>query len=197
LRLRRQIMEAMLICCGERGFRHVRVQDVIDRYGGYRVQFYRHFSSKADCYTAAYEAASEELCAALLGAGATAPSWREGLRATLRKLAAVARERPLWTRGVLVEVHVACGAAMTKRVEVIERLSRAIDSARHETESRHSPPPITAAFIVSAIEESVGTALANGAPERFAEAVPQLVYLAVAAYFGEESAREELAAPRS
>ena len=95
-----------------------------------------------------------------------------------------------------MEVHLARGPAQHKRVEVIERLSRAIDCARRETASRHSPPPITAAFMVSAIEESAAMALASGAPERFAAAVPELAHLVTAAYFGEKAAREELAAPR-
>jgi hypothetical protein len=84
---------------------------------------------------------------------------------------------------------------MAKREEVFERLTRAIDSARRETESRHSPPPITAAFMLSAIEESVVMALVKDEPGRFAETVPELTFLAAAAYFGEEAAREELALP--
>jgi AcrR family transcriptional regulator len=187
----RKIEEAMLIACGRGGYRNVTVAEVLELYGGYRSQFYRHFASKADCYAAAYESAIKQLCAALLDAAAAEPSWRAGLRAALRELSRFASGQPDLARGLLVEVHVAGGPALGKRGEALERLTRAVDSARRE--SHHSPPPITAAFMVSAIEAAVCQALVRGEPRRFRAAVPELVHLVVAAYFDEEAAREELA----
>ena len=190
--VRGQIMEAMLAACGELGYRKVSVRSVLARYDGYRVQFYREFGSKAECYATAYEAEAERLCGTLLGAAAAEPSWREGLRAALRELARFACERPTVARGILVEIHVAGEPALTKREELFERLTRAIDSARRETGSRHSPPPMTAPFMVSAIEASVCAALERGDPGSFAAAVPELAGMVVGAYFGEEAAGEEL-----
>ncbi len=194
--VRERIMEAMLAACGELGYRGVAVRDVLKRYGGYRLQFYREFGSKAECYAAAYEAEAERLCGALLGAAAAEPSWRCGLRAALAALGRFACERPAVGRGLLVEVHVAGGAALAKREEMFERLTRAIDSARRETGSRHSPPPVTASFMVSAIDAAVCMALEKGAPAEFAAAAPELAQMVVAAYFGEEAAREELMGAR-
>jgi AcrR family transcriptional regulator len=65
---RQRILEAMLATCGEKGYRRVAVQDVIESYGGNRVQFYRHFSSKGDCYDGAHEDEIERLQARVLGA---------------------------------------------------------------------------------------------------------------------------------
>lgn len=191
--VRGRLEEAVLIASGELGYRNVTVHEVLARCGANRVQFYREFANKDACYAAAYGVAIERVCGAALAAAAAQPGWRTGLRAALAVLARDVAERPVWARGVLVEVHVAGGPAMEKRLEVIERLTRAIDSARRENESRHSPPPITAAFMVSAIEESVAMALVKGEPQRFAAALPQLAYLAVGPYFGDEAAREELA----
>ena len=188
--LRGRIMEAMLGACGELGYRKVAVRDVLERYGGYRVQFYRLFAGKQDCYAAAYEAEAGRLGAALLGAAAAEPGWREGLRAALGELASYACERPLVARGLLVEVHVAGGPALVRREEMFERLTRAIDSARRETGSRHSPPPLTAPFMVSAIEAAVCEALEKGEPQRFAAAVPELAQMVVVQYFGEEAGGE-------
>lgn len=192
---KQQIIEAMLTASGKLGYRNVAVRHVLEGYGGYRVQFYHHFAGKAECYAAAYEVEIERLCARLLDAAVAEGSWRPGLRAALAELGRFACERPDFARGLLVEVHVAGGPARAKREEVFERLSRAIDSARRETlESRHSPPPITAAFMVSAIEESVARALIEGEPERFAAATPELAHLVVMHFFGEEAAEEEPAA---
>lgn len=195
LEVRGRIMEAMLAACGDKGFREVSIQDVIDRYGGYRLQFYRHFANKADCYAAAYDAEIERLCGHILEA-APGRDWGERLRAGLDVVARFARERPDVARGLLVEVHVAGSPALAKRQEALKRLSRAVDSARRENEAgRHSPPPITADFMIGAVESAVTSALMRGEPWAFSEAVPELAEMVIAAYFGEEgSTRQEAAA---
>jgi AcrR family transcriptional regulator len=189
--LRRQVMEAMLCACGERGYRKVSVQDVIERYGGYRLQFYTLFASKAECYAAAYDLHAELLCDELLGAAAArGGNWRERLVAALDALASFAVEQPLLARGLLVQVFVAGEPAMGKRSEMIERLSRAMDSARRETGSRHSPPPETAPFMIGAIESAVVSALAQGSEASLAErAMPELARIAGSLYFFGEGVR--------
>lgn len=194
---RARIIEAMLETCGEHGYRKATVASTIQRYGGYRMQFYRHFASKAECYAVAHESWIERLCEAMLAAGATERGWRPGLCAALGELARFACERPALARGLLVEVQVAGKPALQKRAQVLERLSRAVDSARRETKSRHDPPPVTASFMVGAIEAAVTSALVKGEPEEFAAAVPELAAMVVAAYFGDEAAEEELARPRA
>lgn len=190
--LRERIGAAMLEACGELGYREVAVRDVIERYGGYRLQFYRLFANKAECYALSYAAEAARLCAALLRTASEQADWRAALRAALAELARYATHDPAAARGLLVEVHVAGGNALEKKREMSERLTRAIDSARRETESRHSPPPMTASFMISAIEASVCEALEQGEPRRFAAAVPELAQMVVAAYFGERTALEEL-----
>lgn len=184
--LEEKIRGAMLLACGELGFHRVTVQDVLERHGGNPAQFYRHFASLDECYAAAYEAETGRLCAEILRAGAAGPTWRQGLRDALDALGSFVRERPLAARALLIDVHIAGGSAMDKRKEMLERLSRAIDSARRDTESRHSPPPLTALFMVSAIEASAVAALLSGEPQRFEEAVPELAEIVAAAYFGDE-----------
>jgi len=185
--LDRTIMEAVLLTSGEEGYRNVTVEKVIKRYGGYRFQFYRHFANLGECYAIAYEAEAEGLCREILRAGAMQPTWRKGLRAALERLASFAQEQPMKARALLIDVHVAGGPAMDSRKKMFERLSRAIDSARREIGSRHSPPPLTSSFMVSAIEAAVVSALFADDSRRFAEAVPELVRLIVVAYFGDET----------
>lgn len=190
--VRCRFKHAALETSGEVGYRRLTVARVLERSGGSRARFYSHFTSKADCYAAAYEVAIERFSDDLLSAAGAEPSWRQGLRTALDHLARFVSEKPLLATGLLAEVHVAGEPALAKRKEVFERLTRAVDSARRENGSRHSPPPIAAEFIVRAFEESVVSALARGIPEEFPLAVPDLTYLAVSVYFGEEAAGEEL-----
>jgi AcrR family transcriptional regulator len=184
--LRQRILVAMLEVSGRCGYRKATVKDVYERCGGYRMQFYRHFANKADCFRTAYEAEIEQLCRRLLRVCEGGDGWADGLRAALEELAAFVCESPDLAAGLLAEAHVAGPLVGAKRAEVVERLTRAVDGARRETSaSRHSPPPITASFMISAIEESVMSALARGAPEEFAAAVPSLSWLGTYLYFGE------------
>jgi AcrR family transcriptional regulator len=192
--IRERILDAMLEASGEKGYRNVAVQDVIDRYGGNRVQFYRHFASKDDCYAEAYRSGIDRFSRRLLEACGAASGWRLGLRATLGELAGFIEEQPLVSRGLLIEVHVAGGKALEIRAEVWERLTGAIDGARAETGPHPSPPPVTARFMLGAIETSVTTALAAGEPAAFADSVPELAHMIVSTYLGEDAAEEELAA---
>jgi AcrR family transcriptional regulator len=186
--LRATILEAMLRACGELGYTHVTVRAVLERYDGYRVQFYRQFANLGECYAAAYESEALTLRDEILRAGAAGETWRQGLRAALETLAAFAAERPLAARALLIDIHVAGEPAMAMRKGILERLSRAIDSARRETESRHSPPPLTALFMVSAIEAAVVSALLARKPERLGETMPELAEMVFAAYFDDERA---------
>src|SRR5260221_4306576 len=109
-RVREAIERATLVSCGELGYRKVAVRDVIERYGGYRAQFYRHYSSKAAVYAAAYEAEAERLCEALLGAAAAEGSWRAGVRSGLRRLVPLVGAETVFGSGALVRVARSRGA---------------------------------------------------------------------------------------
>jgi len=176
-------MEATLVATGELGYRKATVAAVLDRYGGHRLQFYEQFGSLGEAYAVAHATHLQRLAERLLRAGAAGRDWRAGLRAGLEELGAFATEQPALGRGLLLEVHVAGAPATGQRQEVLERLSRALDSARRETGSRHSPPPLTAPFMVSAIEWAVVRALAKGEPQRFEQAIPELEQLALSVYF--------------
>jgi AcrR family transcriptional regulator len=178
-----RILRAALEVSGERGYAETTVQNVLNRYHGHRAQFYKYFANLAECFATAYATESERLSVELLAAGRGGASWRDGLEAALRELGRFAQEQTALARGLVNEVHAAGEPARGKRDEVLERLSRAIDSARRETGSRHSPPPLTAMFIVHVIDAALADSLARGAPERFTESVPEFVDLA-ATYYG-------------
>jgi AcrR family transcriptional regulator len=193
-RVQRELELAALEISGDVGYRALTVQLILDSCKASRGRFYKSFTNKGDCYAQGYAVAIERLATDILAPNPAGPGWLASFRAGLERLAAFVGSEPLLAKGLLAEVHVAGGAAVVKRKEVFERLSSAVDAARRENESRHSPPPITAAFILSAIEEAVVRALLRGEPQAFAATVPDLVYLAVSVYFGEEAAREVLPA---
>ena len=168
-------MESMLVCCGEVGYRRVAIERVYRHYGGYRKQFYKYFSSKADCFAAAYEAESERVCQRMLSFIETGKGSDSRTESALNDLAALIVEKPAVAKALFLEVHVAGGPSLDKRREVVERLARAIDDACRPSASRRSPPPTSGDFIVGAIEEAVSNSLAKDEPKEFTSVIPELI----------------------
>lgn len=195
-KVRELIMEAMLQACGEQGVRNVSVNDVLEIYGGHRVEFWQQFANKEECFTAAYEVWIERLSAKLLGAAVTEPSWRDAMRAALVELFRFVNDRPAIARALFIEMPVAGGEALAAREAVIERCARAVDSVRGKIDPAEAPPALTGMFVVGGVETCVCEALAAGEPERVWDELPELMHFAVGPYLGERVAEEEFVAAR-
>lgn len=191
---RERLLEAMLVTSGELGYEHVTVRHVIERARTSRATFYKHFEDREDCFSQAHRDASDWLYRRLTGAAKRQPAWRAGLRAAMAELLEFCANQPAIARALFVEVHAAGERALGQRRELMERLSRALDSARREIPSRQAPPPVTSTFIVGAIDALVCAKLMDGDAERAPEMLPGLLHFVVMQYFGEAAAWEEMTA---
>jgi len=191
---RQRLLQAALEVSGELGYEQVAVRHVIERAKASRATFYKYFEDFQDCFTQAHRDAGEWFYQRLIGAARRQPSWREGLRAALAELLELCANQPAIARALFVEVHAAGKQALAQRADLMERLSRALDGARREIPSRQAPPPVTASFIVGAIDTLVSAKLLDGEAERAPELLPGLLYFVVGQYFGEAAAWEEMSA---
>jgi len=184
----------MLVASGELGYEQVAVRHVIERAQTSRATFYKHFSDREDCFAQAYGDASEWLYQRLIGAARRQASWREGLRAALAELLEFCANQPAIAKALMVEVHAAGERPLAQRRELMERLSHALDSARSEIPSGQAPPPVTADFIVGAIDTLLAAKLLDGDAENAPEMLPGLLHFVVMQYLGESAAWEEMTA---
>jgi AcrR family transcriptional regulator len=191
---RERILEAILITSGELGYEQVAVRHVIEQAQTSRATFYKNFEDREDCFAQAYGDAGDWLYRRLVGAARRQSSWREGLRAALAELLEFCANQPAIAKALLVEVHAAGEQSLAQRRDLIERLSRALDSARREIPSRQAPPPITSDFIVGAIDTLLAAKLLDGDGERAPEMLPGLLHFVVMQYLGESAAWEEMTA---
>lgn len=191
---RERLLEAVLLVSGELGYEQVAVKHVIERARASRATFYKYFEDREDCFAQAYGDASEWLYRRMLGAAKRQGTWREGLRAALAELLEFCTNQPAIAKAIFVEVHAAGERALDQRRDLMERLSRALDSARREIPSRQAPPPVTSTFMVGAIDTLVCAKLMDGDAAHAPEMLPGLLYFVVMQYFGEEAAWEEMTA---
>jgi AcrR family transcriptional regulator len=195
--VRAEIMEAMLIACGELGYREVAVKDVLARYGGHRIQFWQHFASKEDCFALAYATWADRLVAELLAAAAATDGWRPGMRAALVAFFEFVDERPQLARALLVDAEIAGGPALAKREEAIELLGEAIDGGREQADPDERPPPLTGVFVAGGVATYASEQLVAGAAGAPWQGLPELMRFATAPYRGGEAAAAELEAAQA
>ncbi len=180
------VLEAMLLTVGEQGYAKTTVRGVAERARITQDRFHRRFGSKEACFALAYEDAAERLATEVLTACREAPGWREGFSAGLAEMLRFVAEQPLLAKALLLEVRAARGDAWLAHQRQVERLTAALDTARHEPGVRAEASPMTAGFIVGAIEESLSIELAAGRGDGAELLLPSLTHLAFLQLFGEE-----------
>lgn len=186
----RAIEEAMLLTVGEKGYAKATVVEVCERAGISQDRFHRRFGSKGACFGRAYEAASERIAAELAEAVAGIEDWRERFRAGLAALLRTVAEQPLLSRALLLEVRSARGEAWGCHQRRVERLVAAIETVREQPGARRSATPMTAGFVVGAIEESIRIEIAAGRAAEVERLLPDLTRLAFLQLFGDEEGGE-------
>ena len=185
-----EVLEAMLLSAGELGYAKATVREVVARAGITEDRFQRHFGGKEACFAAAYGEAAERLQGELLAACGEAEDWKGGFEASLATLLGFVAEQPLVARALLIEVKAARGAAWAKHQQVVERLTAAIDTAREQPGARAAASPMTAGFVVGAIEESLCIEIAAGRAAEAERLLGDLTRLAFLQLFGEERGAE-------
>jgi len=191
---RERILNAMLLASGELGFEQVAVRHVIERAQTSRATFYKHFADREDCFAQAYGDATEWVYRRMIGAAKRQPFWREGLRAALAELLELCANQPAIAKALVIEVHAAGERSLAQRRDLMERLSRTLDSARREIPIRQAPPPITSDFIVGAIDTLLAAKLLDDDAEHAPAMLAGLLHFVVMQYLGEGAAWEEMAA---
>jgi AcrR family transcriptional regulator len=120
---RERMLRALAEAMAERGYVATSVADVITRAGISRETFYQQFSSKQDCFIAAYELGVDHILSSIRGAagdhGSTLERFEQAITAYLDALAA----EPAFARLFLVEVYAAGPAAVEQRASLQRRFA--------------------------------------------------------------------------
>ena len=177
----------------QRGLDGVEAQELCARAGFDRAEFERCFDGVGDCALAVYLANIAEFDRALDAASAPGDPWRDRLRATAYVAARHVRDRPLSTRFDMVAMLAAGGLAQAHRDRYVRRIVDLIDEGRQELPDPEALGPTVAETIFGSIYQLLARELSGtGGTGRAEAVVPQLMFIAVRPYLGDEAAREEL-----
>lgn len=95
---------------------------------------------------------------------------------------------PLVARAVLIEAFAPGGEISAQYEENLRRFVDSIDSARLEPDASHCLPPLTARFMLGAIDAAVRRLVGLGEADRAESMLDDLTHFVVLTYFGAEAA---------
>jgi AcrR family transcriptional regulator len=183
---RQRILEAMAECCAEKTFADTTISDIVGRAGVSRRTFYKLFANKRDCFEAAINSFAEEI-PRIVAAGSSEASWPDRVRKTIAEILGRLAAKPAFANLALVEA-VGVDPALVNRYwdPLIEAMSRS-------PEEREGEPPISAArAAVGAAQVLIAQKVSAGRGEQLPELLPDLVYIALVPFVGQEEALEQV-----
>jgi AcrR family transcriptional regulator len=192
---RERLIIAMISAVSELGYLGINVQDVIDRAGVSRPTFYEHFSSKEDCFLAAFDTSAERLRKKLHAAiDEGGDVWRDRVRYGLEALLRFALGEPETARTMVVEARAASAAAVRRRVDLMDEFARCLDEqARELLPAPASRTAATASGVVGGVESLLYSRLCKEEWDRLERLLPSLMYFVVLPYEGHQAAGEAFA----
>jgi AcrR family transcriptional regulator len=186
----RAISEAILHAIGGEGYRLASVGDLAAAAGLSQASFEERFGGKEGAFLAAYELVAEGLRESALAAcrAAETKTWMQAFPRALQVVLDFVAAEPEIARSLIIEVRAAGEPAVALHERMVERLSRAVDSARRHPASRHSAPPSTAGLMIGAIEGALRSLLVSDDAAQAPQLIGDLTYLVVLSYFDEDTA---------
>jgi AcrR family transcriptional regulator len=191
-----RIQRATVDLIADRGFAGVAPADVVERADVTEAEFLLYFARLEDCCVETFDCIAERCERSLYAAYDSPGTWRDRLRAAAYASARFMKANPVETRFALVEFGRATEFAKARLEWAIELYTDLIDAGREESAE---PDSMSRASARSAIGSTMSLLSRQwqeegdvSEAERF---VPEMMYLAVRPYLGQEAALEELRIP--
>lgn len=192
---RTDYMEAMVDLAFGRGYDAVTVEEVAARAGGDTAGFEAHFVSKQGCAVAILEEIAANNLRAVRGAFESGGKWPGSLRAAAYAHVRWVLDNPKKMHFGLLEVLWAGELTSALRDDLFRSYIEMIDAGREVAADPEAVPPYTAESVVGSITQVVVRNMGKPDGGDLLSLVPEMMYLAVRPYLGEEAARRELTRP--
>ena len=169
---------------------------VIERSGVARAEFDRHFAGKEDCYMQLFWEYTGAFDREVFGAYRAEAQWRDAVRACAYAAARYIRDHPREVACGVTLMFTAGDLAQAYRENHLQRIVDLIDAGRQELDDPDSMTRGVAEGVIGSIYQLLVRELQSGNGTGSAEDfVPDLMYLAVRPYLGNQAALEELSIP--
>jgi AcrR family transcriptional regulator len=169
---RERMFGAIVATVSEKGFEATTVADVIQICGISRSDFYKHFSNKAECLTAAVKALEEPALTALRDTRRRGDS-SDG-EAVFEKFINLLQSQPAAARVCFVELHAAGEAGEAAADSGFEALAQMIEELRAALPGSERTSPELVRVLLGGVRKLIHTRLYRGQAGELEELAPEL-----------------------
>jgi AcrR family transcriptional regulator len=188
--------EALIELAFESDYQAVTVEGIAARAGGSREDFERIFPSKQACAVAAIEEVMARNLQTVQEAYDGQERWPDSLRAGAYAMARYVVDHPKEIRFGMLDMLWAGEMTGALRDQYFGNFLAMVDAGRAAAPDPDAVPPLAAESVVGSITQALGRfSMERGGERDPVAAVPEMMYLAVRPYLGEEAARRELTIP--
>ncbi len=188
--------EALIDLAFESDYQAVTIEQIVDRAGGSREDFERIFSSKQACAVAAIEDVMAANLNVVQAAFESEERWPDTLRAGAYAMARYVADHPKEVRFGMLDMLWAGETTGALRDQFFGKFVAMVEAGREVAPDPEAVPPLAAESVVGSITQALGRfSMERGGERDPVAAVPEMMYLAVRPYLGEEAARRELTIP--
>ena len=191
----RQLMAAMIDLVDARGYEEVSVELVAARAGASEAEFGALFASKEECALTILEEIGTTTLRNAQAAYDRAGRWPDSLRAAAYAHALWISENPKQTRFKMLAMLWGNDMTRAVREHFFERCIAMIDGGREVAPDPEAIPAHAAEAAIGSITQMLTKRLSDGCGMGPFVFVPELMYIAVLPYLGEEIAERELTMP--
>lgn len=190
---RHRILEAMAKSCAEKTFSATTIADIVSRASISRATFYKHFTNKQECFYAAADAFLLEL----QGAAAIAYARSDDLavdmvRAVIAAVLDALAAKPEQARLLLVEAPIVDPEIVRRyRNFVMGALEKQLQAGGLIGQAQANPE-----IAFGRAKVLIADYVAADQVEQLSDLLPELVYIALLPYAGQETALEQAEASR-
>jgi len=186
---RERIRLATTELVGERGYRGTTIDRIAKTAHVALATFYENFSSKEECFLAAYEQAIEEGGTFLADAMDSDPErpWPERVGQTIGRLLELIAANPAHARMCLVEVQTAGGDALARHEQTLGRVAARLREGRKLNPDAQLPESHEEA-VVGGFAWLLHQRLVAGEDQQLASLAPEMIEIALTPYVGETEA---------
>ncbi len=188
--------EALIELAFGSNYQAVTVEEIAARAGGSREDFERTFPSKQACAVAAIQEVMARNLRVVQAAFESEERWPDTLRAGAYAMARYVADHPKEVRFGMLDMLWAGEMTGALRDQFFGKFVAMVEAGREVAPDPDAVPPLAAESVVGSITQALGRfSMERGGERDPIAAVPEMMYLAVRPYLGEEAARRELTTP--
>lgn len=186
---RSRLLEGMARSVAAKGYPETTIADIVREAAVSRRTFYEHFSDKAGCLVALYEAASHQALAELREVIDPALEWQVQVERAMQRYFSILSRNPILLRTLFIEILGLGAAGLQARRRVNQQLAdlmlEVVNQRPGERVRKQPLPPQLAMAIVGGINELVLQAIEQERADQLLELVGPACSLLRAAILAE------------